>query len=204
MCSYENLTCILERELSRGKVMIIITGISGSGKSTVMRKLQEVVSSGDANAFLSVDDFKIREYEKYGFHNVVEKGILKDKAVDAFKTEVIMNARKGRNIIVEYPFAVKWQPFFDYIHDDYGYRLVVVNCNSRDFDEIWQKKVCRDNNADERHRALVADMYLDKDHWSPNFECSNDSKNELHDQFISNYYNSITGDVVYKESGLKE
>lgn len=43
-----------------------------------------------------MDDFKILEYEKYGFRNVVEREILRDKAVGAFKAEVIINAREGK------------------------------------------------------------------------------------------------------------
>lgn len=49
--AYDSLTCVLKRELSNNKVMIIITGIPGSGKSTAMRELQEGVSSDDINAF---------------------------------------------------------------------------------------------------------------------------------------------------------
>lgn len=201
---YASLTQILERELSHNKVMIVITGISGSGKSTVMKELQETVSDKDTNVFLSVDDFKVREYEKYGFCNGIEKEVLRDKAVNAFKAEIIINARDRRNIIVEYPFAAKWQPFFNYIHDEYGYRLVIVNCNSRDFEEIWRKKVDRDFITDKRHPALVSDMFFDKDNYSSNIECSDDFKNKLYGLYISNYYNSITGDIMYKESGWKE
>lgn len=105
---------------------------------------------------------------------------------------------------MEYPFAVKWQPFFDYIRDEYGYRLVVVNCNSRNFEDIWRNKIYRDFNTDIRHPALESDMFLGKDNWSSNVECSDDYKNKLHDMFINNYYNSIKGDVVYSGGGWQE
>lgn len=202
--TYDSLTWILERELSQDKVLIIITGISGSGKSTLMEELQDRISNINSN-FLSMDDFKIQEYQTYGFCNEMEKEILKDKAIDTFKMAVIMSAREGQNIIVEYPFAVKWQPFFDYIHTEYGYKRIIVNCNSRDFEEIWSNKVCRDLSPDRRHPALISNMFLDKNNYSINTEeCSTDSKNKLYNLFISNYYNSIKGDVVYKESGWKE
>ena len=178
--------------LNKERVMIIITGISGSGKTTLLYKLKN--SLVKQNVFYGeVDSYKIKEYEKYSFCNITEKNILKNIAIETFKADVIQKARHGVNMVLDYPFNHKWQEFFNYIRSEYKYTIVVVNCNSRSFDDIIRKKIVRDADDSTRHKSLICSRYINDTYYCISDELSDDGIKKQQELYDSGYYNVIHG-----------
>lgn len=180
--------------LNKERVIIIITGISGSGKTTLLYKLKNSLVKQKV-FYGEVDSYKIREYEKYCFCNITEKNILKNIAIETFKADVIQKARHGINMVLDYPFNPKWQEFFDYIHFEYKYAIVVVNCNSRSFDDIIRKKIVRDANDFTRHKSLICSRYIDDTDYCISDKLSDDGIKKQQELYDSGYYNAIHGQV---------
>lgn len=181
--------------LNNEKALIVITGISGSGKTTILNDIKKLnISKG--TKFFEVDTYKVKEYTEYGFNNLTEKEILKKKAIDTFKADVIKTARNGANIVLDYPFNKEWQTFFDYLHIEYGYLILVVNCNDRTFEDIWSHKVSRDSDSSKRHKSLISKMYIDDNHYEETDELSDSNRSIEKGNYDTKYYNSIQGQIT--------
>ena len=101
--------------------LFIITGVPGSGKTTLCNELQKQFSKLKA---LSVDDYKIQAYEKYGFANLQEKQRIESLAKEQFMHDVC-NLIEVTDLIIEYPFDKnKWGEFFQSLQKK------VTNCSS--------------------------------------------------------------------------
>lgn len=112
--------------------------------------------------YFSVDDIKVSVYTTYGFNSIEEREILRDLAIARFKVSVMhkMGRVPAVPVCVDYPFVQsKWQKYFDDMCKLYGYTSVVINFNSRPFDEVWQSRIARDASGLERHPSLVTEVY---------------------------------------------
>lgn len=100
---------------------IIITGIAGSGKTTL------------AN---------LNQLSNQFFTNLLEESMR----------------RKDENIIIEYPFDLKWKSVFEKFSKKYQYDAITINAMVENFDENWERIVKRDL-SDERHPAHELSCY---------------------------------------------
>ncbi len=101
--------------------LIIITGIAGSGKTTL------------AN---------LNQLSNQFFTNLLEESMR----------------RKDENIIIEYPFDLKWKSVFEKFSKKYQYDAITINAMVENFDENWERIVKRDL-SDERHPAHELSCY---------------------------------------------
>lgn len=189
---------IVHRLLSR-RTLIIITGLSGSGKTT----LAEALGKGFGLEVVAFDDFKVKEYENYGFMNEDERLALQAAAKEKFEHGIRARMLADLTFIVEYPFRSYWQEFFDSVARKYNYKLLVINCNTRDFEELWESKIRRDNNPEVRPECLVADAYI-KDKLCIRADISSSEFKEKHRLAYENgTFTSIQGNYVYTDEEVR-
>ena len=179
------------------KVLFILTGVSGSGKTTFAEELKSRIPQLKS---FSVDDAKVSVYTTYGFINKSERGVLHDLAIANFKTSVMLQMGRvpATHICVDYPFTrAKWQDYFDDMCKLYGYVSVVVYFNSRPFDEIWKSRITRDSSVTERHPSLVSEFYSGSDNYriDPD-KFSDEKKSARKAEYESGYYTSLLGNYV--------
>ena len=180
--------------------LIIVTGLSGSGKSTLAKTLSEC----SGIEMFSLDTVKEKMFDNYGFLNSDERYILSETAKDVFKVELLVKARKGNSVIIEYPFNTKWQDFFNLVKNQYNYTLVIINCVSRDFEAIWNAKVVRDKSKN-RHLAHSAKRYIRNRIYEPDDSLYDDKyKYEEKRKLEECEYTSLKGDIEYTDKEIRE
>lgn len=184
------------------KCLIVVTGISSSGKSTLSRKLRDKLNDKLFVDLFSVDNFKEEIYEEIGFRNEIERQVLKTYALSKFKTSIICSMRKNVDVvIIEYVFDLSWQEFFNSVCDIYGYTLVIINCISRSFEDIWESKVKRDSNFNVRPKCLTAGAYIKDKLFVPKADLYSDEYKEIHRvEYNTNLYTSLEGDYIINDN----
>lgn len=199
----KSLLSQLEKFCNQDKVLIVVTGITGSGKTTIVRELKASVKSTKPIIFFEVDKYKVEEYVACGFRNNIEKIILRNKAVNSVKADIIKNARIGINIVIEYAMSnAEWGKFFNHLHTEYGYKVIVVNCNIRNIEEIIASKEKRKSESllgSGRHKSLSCSRYINEDDYYIAEEVSDD---KIRERYRTNYYTSIQGQVVINSEGV--
>ena len=179
--------------------LIIVNGMSASGKTTLAKKIQEKYKY----PLLSMDDYKVKLYDKYGFVSETERLRLRNIAKETFCAEIILYMRKNQTIIIEYPFNESWQEFFDEIKNQYSYKILVINCDSRDFDDIWNSRVKRDSECINRSISLTASKYIKDKLYESNNKLNDDYKEIMRKEYENNKYTSIKGDIIVSDKNLK-
>lgn len=172
--------------------LYIVSGISGSGKTTLAKKMQEKLKC----EIFSLDTYKEQVYEEYGFKNDIERMILWNMAKNEFQAETITLARTKKSVIVEYPFDVSWQKFFNYLSETYNYTLVIVNCTKRSFDDIWKSRIERDSNKELRPLCLTAKAYIRNELYENNCKINDNYKVNKALEYMMGKYTSLDGDYV--------
>ena len=106
------------------KKIVIITGVSGTGKSTLAKKLYQEIKN---STMLSMDVLAENIYDIAGFKNRKEKQQLKKIYITMFKKilEEVLK-REDEIVIVEYPFKKEWISFFDKIIEKYNYKAYTI------------------------------------------------------------------------------
>lgn len=203
---------IIEKDFA----LIVLCGMSGTGKTTFARHISDKFQDHPVKYF-AIDDYKDKNYRKFGFHNKDERLIFRDLAIAEFKVDVMREINKGKcSVIIDYPFEKEWQAFFDFLtkKESSQYKLVIVNfgipsrsdeCNEigKRFDRIWKRRVERDLSIGERRSAsLVSKSYQMNDDGSENFiidenKFSDDNKNRLLEKYKNGKFNAITGDFIF-------
>lgn len=136
--------------------LIIITGMAGSGKTTLARFLNEKIEN---SVLLSLDQVKEANFDTIGFKDKEQK-----KDLNKISNSVFINLleesmkRKDKNIIIEYPFSLKWKSTFQNFSEKYNYKVITINAIVHDFDENWNRILKRDL-SDERHPAHELNSY---------------------------------------------
>ena len=179
--------------------LIIVNGMSASGKTTLAKKIQEKYKY----PLLSMDDYKVKLYDKYGFVSETERLRLRNIAKETFCAEIILYMRKNQTIIIEYPFNESWQEFFDEIKNQYSYKILVINCDSRDFDDIWNSRVKRDSECINRSISLTASKYIKDKLYESNNKLNDEYKEIMRKEYENNKYTSIKGDIIISDKNLK-
>jgi len=177
--------------------LFIVTGISGSGKTTLALKMKDFFKC----KLLSVDSYKEYVFDKYGFKNDYEKRILDSLAHNIFKAKLIKNMRKKKDIIVEYPFSINWQNFFVTVAREYKYTIIIVNCNTEDFQDIWNRRLSRDNSQD-RHKGLVAKAYIKDKLFKGSNELTTGNKTIQEKFYNIGKYNTLYGNFIFTDSEM--
>lgn len=185
---------------SKFNSLIVVTGMPGAGKTTLAYKLSERFDI----ACLSLDTYKEVASSKYGFNGKFERDLIFELAKSLFKADVLVNVSLGLSLIVESAFMEEWQEFFDHIVDYYNYDIIVVDCNSKSFEEVWDNRVKRDT-SDERSKCLTSIEFADdtcirKDPYLLSDEHKQNSSRLYH----ASYFNRINGDYHIRDNEVYE
>ena len=182
--------------------MIVITGVSSSGKTTLSKLFEDKY---DLKLY-SLDDIKVEGYEKYGYLNKIEHSILKNLGRYEMQARIISDLRSNdARLVLEYPFTKEWQNFFDYCREVYKTKLIIINCNTKDFEKIWDMHVNRDSVrfSDERHNSLHAKKYIrDSVYVQDKYILTDKYKEKLKNYYTNNKFCSLTGDFIFNDSEI--
>lgn len=194
---------ILQKLKYTSRNLYIITGVSASGKTTLATKAYKILKE---SVFLSVDSYKQKIYEENGFINEQERKLLNQLAKDEFKKDLIIQMRNSSpDIIVEYPFSEEWQEFFQNVASTYKYTIIIINCNTKPFDDIWTAKVKRDKDKNARPLCLTAQTYIPKELYEPKYDLNSYDVKEIHRrEYIDQIYNKLKGDYLFSDIQFNE
>ena len=167
------------------KKIIIITGISGTGKSTLAQKLYQKIEN---STLLSMDTLAENIYDIAGFKNKKEKQQLKKLYTTMFKKllETVLK-REDEIVIVEYPFKKEWISFFERIIEKYHYEAYTIRLYAKDFETIWERLQKREPSK-QRHPSHYLEAYelKNKNQYKPYFEYKYDTLKKEYEENISN------------------
>lgn len=171
------------------KKLIIITGISGTGKTTLSKMLHKKINE---STLLSYDTLSENIYDIVGFRNKKEKKSLQSLNIEIYK-KLIRECmkRKDEVIILERPFKKEWIDFFDNLSKQYAYEIYTINVFAKDFKVIWERLLQREKSKKERHPSHYLNSYYlkKKQEYEPFFEYDYDTLKEEYDGLISNRIN---------------
>ena len=124
---------------------------------------------------------------------------MRELAICKFKASIIELARCSKPVIVEYPFDSSWQEFFNFIGQQYDYSILVVNCNTRDFDEIWDSRVARDSDFTMREKCLTASVYVKDKLYESDGKLNDSYKEVKRKEYESGKHTSLQGNRVFTD-----
>lgn len=172
----------------------VVSGMFGSGRTKLAEKIKLKVRACDIPAIVvSVDQTSYSLYEKYGFSDREEKENLKKVSEGLFKAKIVQCMRdRLLDVVVEGEFTEEWISFFEGIRKKYKKRVVVVNCNTADFDDVWGGRM-----EDYLHvyKSTVAEGYVEGKITRVDDEFFNKSKFKA--LYEADVYGKIPGDEVY-------
>lgn len=171
------------------KKLVIITGVSGTGKSTIAKTIYENVKN---STLLSLDAIKENIYDIMGFKNKNEKKSLKPLITKIYKQLMKEALKRGDEVvIVEYPFKKKWIKFFEKIVNEYNYEIYTINVFAKNFDILWERLTKRENSKEERHPSHYLEEYdfRKKNEYIPYFEFNYNKHKKEYEQLIVNSIN---------------
>jgi len=169
--------------------LIIITGISGTGKSTLAKKLYNKIEN---STLLSFDILTENIYDIVGFKNKTEKKSLKQLNTNIYKSliEECMK-RKDEIIILEKPFKIEWKDYLDQISKKYKYKILTINLFTNDFNKLFDNLLKREMSKAERHPSHYLTSYSlkEKELYEPYFEYEYNTLKQEYDSLESNSIN---------------
>lgn len=186
------------------KYLIIFTGMSATGKTTLAKNVKDTLKSKTKGVrYFALDNYKQMLYESYGFYNELERKVLWNLAKHMFQIDIIKEMRKSNILIIDYAFDESWNTYFNSVAQTYGYKRVVVNFNTRTFEDIWQSRVERDS-SNERPRCLTASAYVIGEVYKSNNKLNSEYKEIKRKEYEVGKYTRIMGDIVYSDKEFKD
>lgn len=177
------------------KRLFIVTGINGSGKTTLAKALSEKLGL----EVMTINALREHYYDKYCFEALDERKTLDALAEAHFRADLTRFMRCDVQLVVDHPFSKRWDKFFRNLCSRYGYQMIVINCNTRDFEEIWEKSLEREKTGN-RHPAHRCKSYQNKDRGDYILDTDIDFlKTDEKMKYGMGYYTQMTGDKTYSD-----
>lgn len=146
--------------LKHKKTVIIVTGGPGTGKSCAAHR---ICSAIEQIMPLSYDEFKEKEWDRFGFDNREQKERLNRFALEEFYLSLQKLFRDGKTVLIEYPFHQQHRAQLSYLIGTYQYRAVTILL-SGDWRVIYDRGLCRDQAKDiHRHPGHLTNTYHRED-----------------------------------------
>ncbi|MGN0363761.1 MAG: AAA family ATPase [Bilifractor sp.] len=146
---------------AKGKVLIIVTGGPGTGKSVTSQKILESVES-EKIVKISYDSIKEKEWDRFGFDNLKEKDELNAWSLEEFYLILKKEMWLGKNILIEYPFYQRHKEKLRELVSNYAYRAISIYLYT-DLKTMYIRGVERDQN-DNRHPGHLLLRYHIEDY----------------------------------------
>lgn len=154
-------------------ILILIAGVGGSGKTTCMQQLSELLPN---SASFCVDEYKELLYNCVGFNNSDEKKRLDEIAFDLVY-HTIRNIEDHDYILIDYPYSsTRIDKLNEFIETLSGCTVITVRTKGN-LELFYQ-----------RYRGRIQSPYRHKGHSSNRFPCGLD---DLIEKTWEEYLNEI-------------
>ncbi|WP_366248924.1 AAA family ATPase [Terribacillus aidingensis] len=135
-------------------VLILLAGFPGTGKSYLCSLIDQSLGP---YALLSPDKLKECYFDIYGYQNLHEKQRLEDRVWKKYYEILEFQMDAGKNIICDYPFSMKQQPYLQVLIDKYHYKVITIRLTA-DLNVLYERQRKRDLD-DSRHLSHIVTSY---------------------------------------------
>lgn len=122
------------------KTLILLAGYPGTGKSYLANLILEKFPSLQ---FLSPDEMKERNWDRYGFNDLAEKELLIEKSWQDYYQELEALFQQEISLISDYPFSEKQKERLLQLTQQYAYQVVTIRLVA-DLDVLYERQKIRD------------------------------------------------------------
>ena len=162
------------------RTIFLISGGPGTGKSTIARAVLKNLRKGGLVS-VSYDEYKEKEWDRYGFDNPDQKKEVNEFALEEFYLEIRKLMREGRSILAEYPFYQYHREKLLKLVEESGYQAVTLYLHT-DLKTAYERGIQRDGNGD-RHPGHLMDCYH-KENYTPEDLESEDRQKLSYEEFL--------------------
>ena len=122
------------------KTLILLAGYPGTGKSYLANLILEKFPSLQ---FLSPDEMKEKNWDRYGFNDLAEKELLIEKSWQDYYQELEALFQQEISLISDYPFSEKQKERLLQLTQQYDYQVVTIRLVA-DLDVLYERQKIRD------------------------------------------------------------
>jgi len=122
------------------KTLILLAGYPGTGKSYLANLILEKFPSLQ---FLSPDEMKEKNWDRYGFNDLAEKELLIEKSWQDYYQELEALFQQEISLISDYPFSEKQKERLLHLTQQYDYQVVTIRLVA-DLDVLYERQKIRD------------------------------------------------------------
>lgn len=122
------------------KTLILLAGYPGTGKSYLANLILEKFPSLQ---FLSPDEMKEKNWDRYGFNDLAEKELLIEKSWQDYYQELEALFQQEISLISDYPFSEKQKERLLQLTQQYAYQVVTIRLVA-DLDVLYERQKIRD------------------------------------------------------------
>lgn len=136
------------------KTLLLLAGSPGTGKTYLDNLIRKEIPGFKES---SIDVFKEKLYDNYGFDDLKERTQLDNKAYELFYKEVAKLMEETKSIISDYPFSFRQRDTLKRLADRYEFQIITITLVA-DFDILYQRRLKRGKDS-QRHLGHVMTHY---------------------------------------------
>lgn len=136
------------------KTLLLLAGSPGTGKSYFDNWIRKEIPGFNET---SIDVYKEKLYDEYGFDTPAERDKLDDKAYKMFYQSVEDLMKRGKSIICDYPFSYRQHDTLGAMAKKYDFQIITITLRA-DLDILYERQKERDMDP-ERHLGHLMNHY---------------------------------------------
>ncbi|MCC3236869.1 ATP-binding protein [Pediococcus acidilactici] len=105
------------------KTLLLLAGSPGTGKTYLDNLIRKEIPGFKES---SIDVFKEKLYDNYGFDDLKERTQLDNKAYELFYKEVAKLMEETKSIISDYPFSFRQRDTLKRLADRYEFQIITI------------------------------------------------------------------------------